>query len=103
MADLREKPLILVLEDIAQGEVRIDTYLVDVEGFQNLANIVDIEFFGQGPLDDIEVFLSAFEAVENGLEEVLRFELAAAEKAELLGFEFVPGTFALDMLNPLSP
>ncbi len=73
---------------------------VDVEGFEDLADRVGVDAPGQGPANDVEVFLAGFEAVEDAIEEKRVVVKAAFEKSKITAVEFHPKTFPLQMFQP---
>jgi hypothetical protein len=45
-----------------------ETAAVDIESFEDLQDGVDVDAPGLGPADDVEVFLTGFESIEDSIE-----------------------------------
>jgi hypothetical protein len=73
---------------------------VDVERFENLDERVGIDAPIECPADDIEVFLSGFDAIENAVEKEGVIVEGTLQEAKVATVEFDPETPALKMLQP---
>src|SRR5438094_659959 len=76
---------------------------VDVEGGEDFANGCGGDPPIETPLDDIEVFLAGFEAIENTIEKEGVIDEAALKKAEVTAVKLDPEARALEVLHPASP
>jgi hypothetical protein len=76
---------------------------VDVECFEDVANGEETDVPVEGPANDVEVFLSGFEAVEDAVEKEGLILEAALEEAEVAAVELDPEAFALQMLKSAGP
>src|SRR6266851_7580613 len=73
---------------------------IDVERFQDLQNGSDRQTPLQGPNNNIEVFLSGFETIENAIEKKGVVVELALQEAEVAPVELHPKTLALQVLQP---
>ena len=77
-----------------------ETPAVDVQSFQDLQH----RSYGQTPVhspkDDIEIFLSGFETIENAIEKKGVVVKLALQQAEISSIQLHPKTFALQVLQP---
>lgn len=76
---------------------------VDVEGFEDADNFVHVEAKFKGPLDNVEIFLTNFETIDNPIQQhPIPFKFAV-ENPEIATIEFHPEADPLDVFNPTSP
>src|SRR5262249_16458128 len=76
---------------------------IDVEGLEYLANLGHTYAPIEGPEDDIEVFLSGFEAIENSIEEKCLVLEASLEEAEVTAVQLDPEARSLQVFHPPGP
>ena len=76
---------------------------VDVQRFEDFQHGTHGNGPVQGPEDDIEIFLSGFEAIENAIEEKGVVVEASLEEAEVTAVQLDPEAFALEVLEPAGP
>ena len=96
MGSVRALPPLLALVIKAVGQ----TAAVDVEGFQNDQDVGEGDAEVLGPEDDVEVFLTSFEAVEDAVEEEGVFLEAFLEEAEVAAVEFDPEALPFEVFDP---
>src|SRR5262249_17244931 len=63
---------------------------IDVEGLENLADLQKRQAPVQGPQNDVQVFLTGFETIENAIEQEGVVVKAAKEQTEVAAVEFHP-------------
>ena len=68
---------------------------VDIESSEYFDNRVDRDMAGVGPVDDVEVFFTGFQAVEDRVEELAAILKLVLEEAEVTAVEFDPEAFPL--------
>ena len=73
---------------------------VDVQRFEDFQHGTHGNGPVQGPEDDIEIFLSGFEAIENAIEEKGVVVEASLEEAEVTAIQLDPEAFAVKVLEP---
>ena len=73
---------------------------VDIESFENFADRGERDAPVQGPQEDIEVFLSGFETIEDAVEKEGLILEAALQEAEVAAVELDPEAGALQVLQP---
>src|SRR6266511_4663662 len=91
------------LESGSGSEAGGEAAAIDVEGFKDFEDRFDWNTPVVSPVDDVEVFLALFEAVEDAVEEDGLFVKAAQQEAEVAAVEFDPEAFALQVLQPARP
>ena len=73
---------------------------VDVESFEDVAHGFEGDVPGDAPLDDVEVLLAGFEAIENTVEKKGLVLEAALEQAKIAAVELDPEFTALQVFQP---
>ena len=78
-------------------EAMSEAAAVDVEGCEDLSNRPRRDAPVEAPLDDVEVFLAGFEAIENAIEEEGVVVKASLEKAEVAAVEVDPAKLIVEL------
>lgn len=73
---------------------------IDVESVENFQDGFDRNFPLNRPLDDVEVFFSFFESIENSVEEKCLVVKLAFEEAKVAAIQFQPKPDAMQMFQP---
>jgi hypothetical protein len=77
-----------------------ETTAVDIEGFEDLDDRFGVDAPFQRPTDNVEVFLTGFEPIENAVQQQRVIVKTAFEEAEISAVQFDPEAFALQMFQP---
>jgi hypothetical protein len=73
---------------------------IDVESFEYLQNGFDVNAPRLRPTDDVEIFLTGFQSIENAIEKKSVVDELLLEKPEIATIELNPKAFALQMFQP---
>jgi hypothetical protein len=73
---------------------------VDVERLKDVKDGLYVDAPVEGPLDDIEVFLTGFEAIENSIQEEGVIVELSFEEAEIASVQLNPKASALKVFEP---
>src|ERR1700677_2408021 len=91
------------LSSFATAELAFKPAAVDVERLEDLADGFERNAKVERPDDDVEIFLTGFETIENSIEKKRLILKASLQKAEVAAVEFEPEFFALQMFQPAGP
>src|SRR5437868_1676818 len=76
---------------------------VDVEGLENIEDLLDRNVPIEGPEDNVEVFLAGFKAIQDPVEKELTLLKPMLKKTEIATIQLDPKALSLQMLEPACP
>jgi hypothetical protein len=80
-------------------ESALDTPAIDIQGEQDVVNLVHAYLILQSPLDNVEILAAEFEVFNDRVEQRRRLE-GTAEKAEIALIQLDPKRLTLKVLEP---